>query len=105
MKLTFDKSSMEVQREPSDQKANTEAHFWFLLRNQLNGMKTAPMTSIGKRWRRVRPDKTDGCLTGMPFALAVGRKWDRLISDGMYAVRGAREEYNKGEVVRLDYQG
>lgn len=105
MKVKFDVRTVTVTREESDPKAKTESHFWFQLRNHLNGQKSAPMTSINSRWRRVRPCETEGNLTGMPFALAKGRDWRELISDGMYAVRCPREEYNRCEEVTLDYGG
>lgn len=103
MKIKFDKATVTVTREKTDTvRARTEAHFWFLLRNALNGQKTAPTTSVNKRWRRVRPDESN--LTGMPFALAVGADWRKLISDGRYAIRSPQEEFNHFESVTLDYR-
>lgn len=105
MRVNFDRGTCTVQREQGDQRAATESHFWFLLRNQLNGQKSAPMRSINERWRRVRPCKTDGCLTGMPFALAVGRDWRKVISDDHYAIRSPHQYYNEKREVVLAYDG
>lgn len=105
MKVEFSERTVTVTRESTDPKPRTESHFWFQLRNALNGQKTAPSTSVNSRWRRVRPNQTDGNLTGMPFALAVGRNWRELISDGLCALRSAHEDFNLNGKVELDWSG
>ncbi len=86
-----------VQRPKGAPRARTEAHFWGMLRNALND------DNAGQRyaWVLWRPAKTDGCLTGMPYALSRGRNRDVMVVDNYYAVRDVRALYNAGEAFEL----
>lgn len=94
MIVTTSRNEITVTRGPNDPRASTEANFWYQL------SKAMPKNALG-RWMRVRPNKF--AMTGMPFALRLGRNKKRnlMILDNDYMLRQAHQPYNKREPVRL----
>ncbi len=89
---------VSVQRPAGAPRARTEAHFWGMVRDNLNENYAGEHRYCWDLWR---PHKTPGHLTGMPFALSRGPNRDEMIIDSDYAIRDVRALYNAGTEVRL----
>lgn len=98
MRVELIEGACLVSRPKGAPRIGRESTFWYALQRELNRAVTRPAL----RWYRIRPHKTPGCLTGMPFALRQGRKdGGALIYDGYYALRDPAKQYNDGLTVRL----
>lgn len=96
MKATLNPTHVLVTRSPDDKRARTEAHFWGMLRDELNESYQGEQRYT---WVLFRPHKE--ALTSMPFGLSRGPNREEMITDDNYALRQPHQEYNKREPVRL----
>jgi hypothetical protein len=96
MKATITRGAVEASRKPGDKRARTEAHFWGMLRDELNESYAGEHRHVWVLWRPAKES-----LTSMPYGLSRGANREDMITDDDYAIRDVRELYNKGKTVRL----